>query len=144
MTSRPPAVSWILLCDTAIVDLDGRVSAIGITDRLFVRTLPARLARLTLVARFDAAEFDPDWLVRVVVTPPTGATLTFEDPEDADISLEHCIARLEQLPVDAPGAYRVDLVIDGSVVGTTTFDVGLTTPTARSAAGRDEDIEAMD
>ena len=144
MTTRLPAVGWILLCDTALVDLDGRVSAVAITDRLFLRSLPARVPRLTLVARFADSEFDPDWQVQVVVTRPGGSRQVFEDFEDVDVSLDHCIARLTDIGVETVGSYRFDLVIDGLVAGSAALDVALTTVATPHALAEDDDENAFD
>ena len=44
--------SWALVCDYGLTATDGKVSAIGIFDVLWVKTLPVIYPRLSLVARF--------------------------------------------------------------------------------------------
>ena len=138
MPPSAPAISWILLCDTAVVDVDGRVTAVAIADRLFARHFPAVLPRLTLVARLAGTELDPAWDITVIATAPAGRTQVFDQFEDADLSPEHCIARLADVGAPEAGTYRFDLTIDGRVVGTTLLELGRTIASddvAESGAG---------
>jgi hypothetical protein len=121
-------------CDAA-TEAAGKLYALGIgIDRLHVRELPARHARMTLVARlaFDADEQGAHpFALRVVdadgqdVTTPVDGELTIRTPDPATNARVNVLIDVVNTEFRTPGPHELTLALDGATVAALPLDVEL-------------------
>ncbi len=127
-----PVLDYILICDYAFPDYQGKMSAIGIFDTISVSQLPATHTQLFIVARIRG-EPGQSFRSRIRVLDPTDQVNT-ESPE-APVQLRGSghfhmyVVRPMQLSV--PGRYSVQVLLDGSLAGSTPLIVKLSKPSVR-------------
>jgi hypothetical protein len=110
-------VIFALLCDYALTDAAGKLSIIGIFDRVLVSPFPAMHAQLFLVARWTG---DPGTLAAIetrIWSPSReliGAvpqTVQFGSDGTANV-----LMRVSPLPLPSPGEYTFELLLGGASV----------------------------
>ncbi|MCH7892340.1 MAG: hypothetical protein IH921_12640 [Gemmatimonadetes bacterium] len=115
-------IDLALLADAATIDASGKLSILGIFDRIGVIQFPAQHGRVTLVLRFIAGTSEMgSHEVHIRMSDPGGAevlSLTGEmqlvggpSPRDG-IRVPH-ILNLDGLVFRGPGMYSFDVKVDG-------------------------------
>jgi hypothetical protein len=127
-----------VLCDHALVSQDGKLSLIGIFDRIAVPGLPIQHPRFFVVAVFDMAP--GNHMVRVELLDPTGhSVLQGQEqgaPEGVPIPVTvaaagqsgNLIAELNLLPLEFAGRYDFNLYVGDDRVGTIPLNVEVGAP----------------
>jgi len=119
-----------VLCDHAMVGQDGKLSLIGIFDRIAVPGLPVQHPRFFVVAVFDMAP--GDYVVRVELLDPTGSNVLQDQGVEIPVSVAaagqsgNLVAELNMLPLEFAGRYDFNLYVETQRVGmiSLTVEVG--------------------
>jgi hypothetical protein len=106
-------------CDYAMISQDGKLSVIGIFDRIFVRTLPAQHPSMCFVV---VAKGTPgsDHKIKLVITGPSGNKIN-EMPINIKTNNEghfNVIATLNNLPITEQGVLTIDCFDGDKKLGT--------------------------
>jgi hypothetical protein len=121
-----------VLCDHALVSQDGKLSLIGIFDRIAVPGLPIQHPRFFVVAVFDMAP--GNHTVRVELLDPTGHSVLQEQGVEIPVSVAaagqsgNLVAELNLLPLEFAGRYDFNLYVGDDRVGVITLTVEVGTP----------------
>lgn len=116
-----PRMRMGVLCDHALVSQDGKLSLIGIFDRIAVPSLPIQHPRFFVVAVFDMAP--GNHMVRVELLDPTGHNVLQEQGVQIPVSVAgvgqsgNLIAELNMLPLDFAGRYDFNLYVGDERAG---------------------------
>ena len=108
-----------VLCDHAMIGQDGKLSLIGIFDRIGVVQVPAQHPRFFVVSvlQGDAS----DGTVEMELQAPSGQTLMQEqisiDPEAIAEGSGNLIAEITMLPLEMVGRYEFRLRNNGQTLG---------------------------
>ena len=120
-----------VLCDHALISQDGKLSLIGIFDRIAVPSLPIQHPRFFVVAVFDMAPGEHQ--VRVELIDPTGHNVLQEQVQ-IPVSVAgvgqsgNLVAELNMLPLDFAGQYDFNLYAGADRIGTISFTVEVGAP----------------
>ena len=124
------------LCDSA-VDYDGKLCLLGAFDTIVTSSLPAIHPQCSVALRilFRKEEeglhtvnvFFVDEDGRSIV-PPMETSFEVLLPEDVFFSTRNLILNLQQLPVGRPGAYSIDVSVDGRQLASIPLQVRLLRP----------------
>ena len=120
-----------VLCDHALISQDGKLSLIGIFDRIAVPSLPIQHPRFFVVAVFDMAPGNHQ--VRVELIDPTGHNVLQEEVQ-IPVSVAgigqsgNLVAELNMLPLEFAGRYDFNLYVGEDHVGTISLTVEVGTP----------------
>ena len=120
-----------VLCDHALISQDGKLSLIGIFDRIAVPSLPIQHPRFFVVAVFDMAPGNHQ--VRVELIDPTGHNVLQEEVQ-IPVSVAgigqsgNLVAELNMLPLEFAGRYDFHLYVGEDHVGTISLTVEVGTP----------------
>jgi len=121
-----------VLCDHAMVSQDGKLSLIGIFDRIAVPGLPVQHPRFFVVAVFDMAP--GDYTVRVELIDPTGSNVLQDQGVEIPVSVAavgqsgNLVAELNMLPLEFAGRYDFNLYVETQRVGTISLTVEIGQP----------------
>ncbi len=121
-----------VLCDHALVSQDGKLSLIGIFDRIAVPGLPIQHPRFFVVAVFDMAP--GNHTVRVELLDPTGHSVLQEQGVEIPVSVAaagqsgNLVAELNLLPLEFAGRYDFNLYVGDDRVGSISLTVEVGTP----------------
>jgi hypothetical protein len=121
-----------VLCDHALVSQDGKLSLIGIFDRIAVPGLPIQHPRFFVVAVFDMAP--GNHTVRVELLDPTGHSVLQEQGVEIPVSVAaagqsgNLVAELNLLPLEFAGRYDFNLYVGDDRVGTIPLNVEVGNP----------------
>ena len=121
-----------VLCDHALVSQDGKLSLIGIFDRITVPGLPVQHPRFFVVAVLDMAPGNHQ--VRIELLDPTGHNVLQEQGVEIPVSVAgvgqsgNLIAELNMLPLDFAGQYDFNLYSGADRIGTISFAVEVGAP----------------
>lgn len=128
-----PHMRMGVLCDYAMVSQDGKLSLIGIFDRIRVPGVPVQHPRFFVVAAFDMAP--GNYTVRVELLDPTGHNVLQEDggveipvASDDQGQSGNLIAELNMLPFEFAGRYDFNLSVAGERVGVISLTVEVGPP----------------
>ena len=130
-----PQMRLGVLCDHALIGQDGKLSLIGIFDRIAVPGLPSQHPRFFVVAIFDMAP--GNHVVRVELLDPTGhSVLQNQGGEGVEIPVSvaglgqsgNLIAELNMLPLEFAGRYDFNLYVGEDRVGLITLTVEVGAP----------------
>src|SRR5579864_7911074 len=127
-----PHMRMGVLCDHALISQDGKLSLIGIFDRIMVPGLPIQHPRFFVVAVFDMAPGNHK--VRVELLDPTGHNVLQEQGVEIPVSVPgigqsgNLLAELNMLPLDFAGRYDFNLYVGEDRVGTISLTVEVGTP----------------
>lgn len=109
-----PTVDWAMLADYAMVDSSGKLSVVGIFDRLWAATVPTLHPLLFVVARWKGP---PLGLVTVELSVwGPSKDLVVSGTQSAQLAPDGSasgIFRLSPLPLASFGEYIVELVSGG-------------------------------
>lgn len=106
-------------CDYAMIAQDGKLSVIGIFDRIFVRQLPANHPSMCFVVVAKGAP-GSDHKLKLVTTGPSGNKIN-EIPIQIKTNSEghfNVIATLNNLPITEQGVLKIDCFDDDKKIGT--------------------------
>jgi hypothetical protein len=115
-------IDLALLADAATIDASGKLSILGIFDRIGVVQFPAQHGRVTLVLRFAAGTTEiGSHEVHIRMSDPGGAEvlslngeMQFMGPPSArDVIRVPHILNLDGLVFKGPGMYSFDVKVDG-------------------------------
>ncbi len=114
-------------CDYAMVAQDGKLSVIGIFDRIFVRSLPAQHPSMCFVV---VAKGEPgsDHKIKLVTTAPSGKKIN-EMPITIKTNTEgyfNVIATLNNLPITEQGVLTIDCFDGDKKVGSKEVVISMT------------------
>lgn len=106
-------------CDYAMISQDGKLSVMGIFDRIFVRNLPAQHPSMCFVV---VAKGGPgtDHKLKLVITGPAGNKIN-EIPINIKTNTEghfNVIATLNNLPITEQGVLTIECFDDDKKIGT--------------------------
>jgi len=127
-----PLMRLGVLCDHAMVSQDGKLSLIGIFDRIAVPGLPVQHPRFFVVAVFDMAP--GDYTVRVELIDPTGSNVLQDQGVEIPVSVAmagqsgNLVAELNMLPLEFAGRYDFNLYVETERVGTISLNVEIGQP----------------
>jgi hypothetical protein len=122
-----PHMRMGVLCDHALVSQDGKLSLIGIFDRIVVPGLPIHHPRFFVVAVFDM--LPGNHLVRVDLIDPTGHNVLRDQKVEIPVSVPtlgqsgNLLAELNMLPLEFVGRYDFNLYVGDSLAGTISLNV---------------------
>lgn len=131
------SVNFAHLCDTAIVGQDGRLSVIGIFDRIGVFSLPAVHARMVLAFQLEAKPAEMGNSFDIVVNcmdedgkkvfEVKGNMKTEVAPGHTLRPTEHPklnqVIQIGQMALQRAGSYDINILINGELRHTVSFDV---------------------
>ena len=129
-----PRMRMGVLCDHALVSQDGKLSLIGIFDRIAVPGLPIQHPRFFVVAVFDMAP--GNHTVRVELLDPTGHSVLQEQGVEIPVSVAalgqsgNLVAELNMLPLEFAGRYDFNLYVGMERAGTISLTVEIGSPPA--------------
>ena len=118
-------VQAFLLCDSVIVDKDGKTTVQGVFDRIHCQSLPIMCPSLMIFARLRLPRpgyCDAD----IEVQTPSGATerpLQRHRLSSGDTDVAQLFHRVLAIPLRESGKYVWSLVIDGAKVADYPFTV---------------------
>lgn len=127
-----PRMRMGVLCDHALVSQDGKLSLIGIFDRIAVPGLPIQHPRFFVVAVFDMAP--GNHMVRVELLDPTGHNVLQEQGVQIPVNVAgvgqsgNLIAELNMLPLDFAGRYDFNLYVGDERAGIISLTVEIGSP----------------
>ncbi len=127
-----PRMRLGVLCDHAMVSQDGKLSLIGIFDRIAVPGLPVQHPRFFVVAVFDMAP--GEYTVRVELIDPTGASVLQEQGVEIPVGVAEAgqsgnlVAELNMLPLEFAGRYDFNLYVGTDRLGSISLNVDVGAP----------------
>ena len=136
-TLPTPSLAAMLVCDTTIRDIEtGKVSLIGVFERIVTPAFPATHGSLSVYAKIADAEGEYAFrlelrhlptlqLVGQVETPPAQVKDRLESQE--------LIFRVDHLVLPAPGRYEFRLFANGHFVGQKVFEASIPPPPSATA-----------
>ena len=136
-TPPTPSLAAMLVCDTTIRDIEtGKVSLIGVFERIVTPAFPATHGSLSVYAKIADAEGEYAFrlelrhlptlqLVGQVETPPAQVKDRLESQE--------LIFRVDHLVLPAPGRYEFRLFANGHFVGQKAFEASTPPPPSATA-----------
>lgn len=118
----------LLLCDYALTAQDGKISAIGVFSQINVMRLPAAHGRCFIVAILEAVPGTHELTFQVVT--PSGRDALQQEPRlkievPANATSANIVADLKGMRIEEIGRHRIELRADGTVLGSSPFNVNL-------------------
>lgn len=113
-----PDLQSSLLCDDVRQERNGKFILIGIFDGLAVQQLPTRFHRICVVNRWCCGQ--GQFVQRTRIVAPNAQTTVVEG-KDVPVNLpdaNHTATSIEifmNTPFDTPGAYWVEVLLDGQL-----------------------------
>src|SRR5215471_18731782 len=108
-------IDWAVVCDSAFLDRQDRLSVIGIVRRLTVPRLPTTLRQLTLVAHLADIQPVDEVAILVGMVTPGGLHGARTGSESVAIEMagEYVLASLHDIPLLEEGAHRFQINLRG-------------------------------
>jgi hypothetical protein len=111
-----------LVCDHALVDQGGKLSVIGIFERIWVQRFPAVHPRLHLVLRLKGRRTEiGEHPVAIVLSDPEGrevlrgdGTVQFGEPPAGVTEVDANAVLAFDVPLERPGVYHFEISVDGA------------------------------
>lgn len=115
-------VALAVVCDHALIDQAGKLSVIGIFERIWVERFPAVHPRLHLVLRLKGKRTEiGDHPVQIVLHDPEGREILRGDgqvqigePPAGVMEVEAGAVLAFDVPLEKPGTYAFDITVDGA------------------------------
>lgn len=132
-----PHMRMGVLCDHALISQDGKLSLIGIFDRIAVPGLPIQHPRFFVVAVFDMAP--GNHVVRIELLDPTGHNVLQEQGVEIPVSVAalgqsgNLVAELNMLPLEFAGRYDFNLYAGLERLGSISLAVEVGAPSGFTA-----------
>ena len=114
-------VALAVVCDHALIDQSGKLSVIGIFERIWVERFPAVHPRLHLVLRLKGRRTEVgDHPCEIVLHDPDGrevlrgdGSVQFGEPPAGVMEVEAGAVLAFDVPLDGPGSYVFNIAVDG-------------------------------
>jgi len=114
-------VALAVVCDHALIDQAGKLSVIGIFERIWVERFPAVHTRLHLVLRLKGRRTEVgDHPVEIVLYNPDGnevlrgdGSVQIGEPPAGVTEVEAGAVLAFDVPLDRPGVYSFAIAVDG-------------------------------
>jgi hypothetical protein len=114
-------IALAVVCDHALIDQAGKLSVIGIFERIWVERFPAVHPRLHLVLRLKGRRTEiGDHPVSIILLDPDGREVLRGDgqvqigePPAGVTEVEAGAVLAFDVPLDRPGTYNFDISVDG-------------------------------
>lgn len=124
-------VQLALVCDHAIIDQHGKLSVLGIFDRIWVERFPAIHPRLHLVLRLKGRRTEVgDHTVLIQLVDDTGreilrgeGNVQIGEPPAGVLEIEAAAVLAFDVPLDKPGVYTFEIAVDGARVASVPITV---------------------
>ena len=115
-------VALAVVCDHALIDQAGKLSVIGIFERIWVERFPAVHPRLHLVLRLKGRRTEiGDHPVQIVLHDPEGREILRGDgqvqigePPAGVMEVEAGAVLAFDVPLEKAGTYAFDITVDGN------------------------------
>ncbi len=118
-------LNLLTMCDLAMVSQEGKLSIIGIFDRMFVRELPSSIARFYVVSVVTGKPRE-EYKISLQIKSPTGKDI-IPTKELSIIPGENgqnnVLTEAVNLPLPELGEYKISLKNGGEKLGETQFTV---------------------
>jgi len=114
-------IALAVVCDHALIDQAGKLSVIGIFERIWVERFPAVHPRLHLVMRLKGRRTEiGDHPVEIVLHDPDGrevlrgdGSVQIGEPPAGVTEVEAGAVLAFDVPLERPGIYTFDIAVDG-------------------------------
>lgn len=124
-------VQLALVCDHAIIDQHGKLSVLGIFDRIWVERFPAVHPRLHLVIRLKGRRTEVgDHGVLIQLVDDTGreilrgeGNVQIGEPPAGVIDIEAAAVLAFDVPLERAGIYTFEIAVDGARVASVPITV---------------------
>jgi hypothetical protein len=134
-------VQLALVCDHAIIDQHGKLSVLGIFDRIWVERFPAIHPRLHLVLRLKGRRTEVgDHGVLIQLMDDTGreilrgeGNVQIGEPPAGVTEIEAAAVLAFDVPLEKPGMYAFEIAVDGARVASVPIAVTQMPATAHPA-----------
>ena len=115
-------VHLALVCDHAIIDQHGKLSVLGIFDRIWVERFPAIHPRLHLVLRLKGRRTEiGDHAVLIQLVDAQGqeilrgeGNVAIGEPAAGVVEIEAAAVLAFDVPLEKPGVYTFEIAVDGA------------------------------
>lgn len=115
-------VHLALVCDHAIIDQHGKLSVLGIFDRIWVERFPAIHPRLHLVLRLKGRRTEiGDHTVLIQLVDAGGqevlrgeGNVAIGEPPAGVVDIEAAAVLAFDVPLEKPGVYTFEIAVDGA------------------------------
>lgn len=112
-----------VVCDHALVDQSGKLSVIGMFERIWVERFPAVHPRLHLVIRLKGRRTEiGDHPVQIVLRDPDerevlrgDGSVQIGEPPAGVTEVEASAVLAFDVPLERPGHYHFDITVDGEM-----------------------------
>ena len=117
-------LSLALVCDHALIDQAGKLSVLGIFERIWVERFPAVHPRLHLVLRLKGRRTEiGDHPVTIVLHDPSGREILRGDgmvqigePPAGVTEVEAAAILVFDVPLETAGAYHFNITVDNDLL----------------------------
>jgi hypothetical protein len=115
-------IQLALVCDHAIIDQHGKLSVLGIFDRIWVERFPAIHPRLHLVLRLKGRRTEiGDHTVLIQLVDMQGqeilrgeGNVAIGEPPAGVLDIEAAAVLAFDVPLERPGVYTFEIAVDGA------------------------------
>lgn len=134
-------VQLALVCDHAIIDQHGKLSVLGIFDRIWVERFPAIHPRLHLVLRLKGRRTEVgSHTVLIQLADDTGrevlrgeGNVQIGEPPAGVTDIEAAAVLAFDVPLERPGVYTFEIAVDDARVASVPITVAQMPATAHPA-----------
>jgi hypothetical protein len=134
-------VHLALVCDHAIIDQHGKLSVLGIFDRIWVERFPAIHPRLHLVLRLKGRRTEVgDHTVLIQLVDDTDreilrgeGNVQIGEPPAGIVDIEAAAVLAFDVPLEKAGTYSFEIAVDGTPVASVPITVAQMPSTAHPA-----------
>jgi hypothetical protein len=134
-------VQLALVCDHAIIDQHGKLSVLGIFDRIWVERFPAIHPRLHLVLRLKGRRTEVgDHAVLIQLVDDTGreilrgeGNVQIGEPPAGVVEIEAAAVLAFDVPLERAGIHTFEIAVDGTRVASVPITVTQMPATAHPA-----------
>ncbi len=134
-------VQLALVCDHAIIDQHGKLSVLGIFDRIWVERFPAIHPRLHLVLRLKGRRTEVgDHAVLIQLLDDTGreilrgeGNVQIGEPPAGVTDIEAAAVLAFDVPLERPGICTFEIAVDGARVASVPITVAQMSASTHSA-----------
>ena len=134
-------IQLALVCDHAIIDQHGKLSVLGIFDRIWVERFPAIHPRLHLVLRLKGRRTEiGDHAVLIQLVDAEGreilrgeGNVAIGEPPAGVLDIEAAAVLAFDVPLEKAGVYTFEIAVDGARVASVPITVSQMPTTAHPA-----------
>lgn len=136
-------IALAVVCDHALIDQAGKLSVIGIFERIWVERFPAVHPRLHLVLRLKGRRTEVgDHPVAIVLHDPDGrevlrgdGAVQIGEPPAGVTEVEAGAVLAFDVPLEQPGTYSFEISVDGERAATVPVSVSQMPKPAQAPPG---------